>query len=163
VQARRPPPELPQMTCLFDLAIATRMNLGLVSSEHIVWVTYPLRSTSVWVVFKRPSGLRSTPNSLRELKIPNDRPPGCTCCSHVKNFRLFDATFWPSQRFPLRSRVPEPSPDPLRNQTRSSSARSDRTTKTFFTSLLKCPRFRTGKRIQFPTKRRLRLSSESGT
>ncbi len=31
------PPELPLMTCLLELAIAGRMNLGLASSEHIVW------------------------------------------------------------------------------------------------------------------------------
>ena len=29
-------PELPLLTCLLELAIAGRMNLGLASSEHIV-------------------------------------------------------------------------------------------------------------------------------
>ena len=30
------PPELPLLTCLLELAIAGRMNLGLALSEHIV-------------------------------------------------------------------------------------------------------------------------------
>ena len=31
------PPELLLTTCLLELAIAGRMNLGLASSEHVVW------------------------------------------------------------------------------------------------------------------------------
>jgi hypothetical protein len=31
------PLELGLLTCMFELAIAGRMNLGFASSEHIVW------------------------------------------------------------------------------------------------------------------------------